>query len=434
MTSNDEIDPEGLGPVGSSKQPRLLQVLGPGLITGASDDDPSGIATYSQAGAQFGYALSWLMLFSFPLMTAVQMISARIGRTTGHGIAGVLRMHYPNWLLQVIVILLLIANTINLGADLGAMADAVNLLLPGPRHAYILIFAGICIYMQVFMQYARYVMILKWLTLALFAYFAALIAVNVDWSRLTRHLLIPEVSWSKDYLTTIVAVLGTTISPYLFFWQSEEEVEDIEAYSRRTDLVDAPEQGKAALHRIEIDTIVGMAFSNLVALAILVTAAASLYAHGITDIQSSAQAAEALRPIAGKFAFWVFTIGIVGTGLLAVPVLAGSAAYAVGEARRWPIGFSRRWQEAKAFYATVALATFVGMIMNFTGINPIKALFWSAVLNGVIAVPVMVMMMLMASRPDIMGKFAIRGRLQKWGWVSTAVMAIAVIGMLVTAI
>lgn len=434
MTSDDEIDPEGLGPADSSKRSRLFQVLGPGLITGASDDDPSGIATYSQAGAQFGYTLSWLMLFSFPLMTAVQMISARIGRTTGHGIAGVLRMHYPNWLLQVIVILLLTANTINLGADLGAMADAVNLLLPGPRLGYILIFAGICIYMQVFMQYARYVMILKWLTLALFAYFAALIAVNVDWSRLTRHLLIPEISWSKDYLTTVVAVLGTTISPYLFFWQSEEEVEDIEAYPRRTDLVDAPEQGKAALYRIEIDTIVGMAFSNLVALAILVTAAASLYAHGITDIQTSAQAAEALRPIAGKFAFWVFTIGIVGTGLLAVPVLAGSAAYALGEARRWPIGFSRRWQEAKAFYATVALATFVGMIMNFIGINPIKALFWSAVLNGVIAVPVMVMMMLMASRPDIMGKFAIRGRLQKWGWVSTAVMAIAVIGMLVTAI
>lgn len=434
MTSGDEIDPEGLSVTGSSKQPRLLRVLGPGLITGASDDDPSGIATYSQAGAQFGYALSWMMLFSFPLMVAAQMISARIGRTTGHGIAGVLRMHYPNWLLQGIVVLLLIANTINLGADLGAMADAVNLLLPGPRVAYILIFAGVCIYMQVFLQYARYVTILKWLTLALFAYFAALIAVNVDWSKLTRHLLIPEIRWSKDYLITIVAVLGTTISPYLFFWQSAEEVEDIEAYPRRTDLVDAPEQGEAALQRIEMDTIVGMAFSNLVALAILVTAAASLNVHGITDIQTSAQAAEALRPIAGKFASWVFTIGIVGTGLLAVPVLAGSAAYAVGEARRWPIGFSRQWREAKAFYATVALAILVGMIMNFVDINPIKALFWSAVLNGVIAVPVMVMMMLMAARTDIMGNFAIRGGLQKWGWVSTAVMALAVIGMLATSI
>ncbi|MGO4572477.1 NRAMP family divalent metal transporter [Microvirga sp. 2TAF3] len=432
MASIDDHDPEGLSPAALASKPRFLRVLGPGLITGAADDDPSGIATYSQSGAQFGYALSWTMLFSFPLMSAAQMISARIGRTTGHGIAGVLRLYYPNWLLQIIVALLLAANTINLGADLGAMADAVNLLLPGARPLYILLFAGICIYMQVFLRYARYVTALKWLTLVLFAYFAALIATKVDWGELARHLFIPEIGWSKDYLTTIVAVLGTTISPYLFFWQSAEEVEDIEAYSRRKDLFDAPEQGKAALHRIEVDTLVGMAFSNLVALAIMTTTAANLNSHGITDIQTSAQAAEALRPIAGRFAFWVFTIGIVGTGLLAVPVLGGSAAYAIGEARRWPIGFSRRWQEAKAFYGTVALATLVGMIINFTDINPIKALFWSAVLNGVIAVPVMVTMMLMAARPDIMGKFAVRGWLWKLGWISTAVMALAVIGMFAT--
>ncbi|NIX78265.1 NRAMP family divalent metal transporter [Microvirga terricola] len=434
MALSDDFDPEDLSPVVPPTKPRLLKILGPGLITGASDDDPSGIATYSQAGAQFGYALSWTMLFSYPLMSAAQMISARIGRTTGHGLAGILRLHYPNWLLQAVVVLLLVANTINLGADLGAMAAALNLLLPGPRPLYIILFAGICIYMQVFLQYTRYVAVLKWLTLALFAYFAALIATEVDWGKLASHLVIPQVHWSTDYLTAIVAVLGTTISPYLFFWQSAEEVEDIHAYPRRVNLLDAPEQGKRALHRIEIDTMVGMALSNLVALAIIITSAANLNFYGITDIATSAQAAEALRPVAGPFAFWVFTIGIVGTGLLAVPVLAGSAAYAIGEARRWPIGFSRRWQEAKAFYGTIALATIVGMIINFTAINPIKALYWSAVLNGVIAVPVMVTMMLMSVRRDIMGPFAVRGRLLALGWASTIIMGVAVVGMLATAI
>jgi NRAMP (natural resistance-associated macrophage protein)-like metal ion transporter len=429
----EDQDPEGPSPVVSTTRPRLLDVLGPGLITGASDDDPSGIATYSQSGAQFGYALTWTMLFTYPLMAAVQMISARIGRMTGHGIAGVLRLHYPNGLLQVIVLLLLIANTINLGADLGAMADAVHLLLPGPRPLYILFFAAACIYMQVFLQYTRYVAVLKWLTLALFAYFAALATTRTNWLALAANLFAPKVHWTTDYLTAVVAVLGTTISPYLFFWQSAEEVEDILAHPRRKDLVDAPEQGKAALHRIEIDTLVGMALSNLVALAIMITAASTLNRGGVTDIETSSQAAEALRPLAGRFAFVVFSIGIIGTGLLAVPVLAGSAAYAVGEARRWPIGFSRRPQEAKAFYGTVALATLIGMIINFTTLNPIKALYWSAVLNGIIAAPVMVTMMLMASRADIMGRFAVTGWLKALGWAATGVMALAVFAMAVTA-
>jgi NRAMP (natural resistance-associated macrophage protein)-like metal ion transporter len=339
----EDDDPEGLDPVVGPSKPRLLNVLGPGLITGASDDDPSGIATYSQAGAQFGYALSWTMLFSYPLMSAVQMISARIGRTTGHGIAGVLRLHYSNWLLQGIVVLLLLANTINLGADLGAMADAVNLLVPGPRWPLILLFAGVCIYMQVFLQYARYVAVLKWLTLALFGYFAVLVTAKVDWGRLAVDVVLPRPGLDAASLTTIVAILGTTISPYLFFWQSAEEVEDLHAHPRRQDLFDAPEQGPAALRRIEVDTVVGMGLSNIVALAIMATTAATLHANGITDIQTSADAAQALRPIAGDLAFVVFAIGIVGTGLLAVPVLAGSAAYALGEARRWPTGFSRRW-------------------------------------------------------------------------------------------
>ncbi|GAC1336911.1 MAG: Nramp family divalent metal transporter [Beijerinckiaceae bacterium] len=425
-------DPEHQDPVVGPSKPRLLSILGPGLITGASDDDPSGIATYSQAGAQFGYGLTWTMLFSYPLMVAVQMISARVGRTTGRGLAGNLRRHYPGWLLQSLVALLLIANTINLGADLGAMADATSLLLPGPHWVYIALFSGICVYMQVFLQYTRYVAVLKWLTLALFAYFAALVTIHIDWGAFASGLFIPRLESKTEYLTTIVAVFGTTISPYLFFWQAAEEVEDIEANPRRVDLIDAPEQGESALRRIELDTLVGMGLSNLVALAIMVTTAATLNANGTTDIQTSAQAAEALRPIAGQFTFVIFALGIIGTGLLAVPVLAGSGAYALGEARRWPTGFSRHWQEAKAFYATVAIATLVGMVMNFTGINAIKALYWSAVLNGIVAVPVMATMMLMAARSDIMGRFAITGWLRWLGWIATGVMAVAVVAMLVT--
>jgi Mn2+/Fe2+ NRAMP family transporter len=428
------VDPEVRDPVVPPTEPRLFRVLGPGLITGASDDDPSGIATYSQAGAQFGYGLTWTMVFTYPLMSAVQMIAARVGRTTGRGLAGVLREHSPNWLLQAVVILLLVANTINLGADLGAMADAVVLLLPGPRWPFILLFAGICVYMQVFLQYTRYIAVLKWLTLALFAYIAALLFTDVDWSELASRLFIPRLSWKAEYVTTVVAVFGTTISPYLFFWQASEEVEDIHAYRRRKSLRQAPGQGQAALERIELDTLVGMGFSNLVALAIIITTAATLNANGITDIETSAQAAQALKPIAGNFAFAVFTMGIVGTGLLAVPVLAGSAAYAIGEARRWPVGFSRRWQEAKAFYGTVAIATLVGMIMNFTAINPIKALYWSAVLNGIVAVPVMVAMMILATRPKVMGRFVVRGWLKGLGWAATAVMGAAVLAMAATSL
>ncbi|UFN47783.1 divalent metal cation transporter [Roseomonas sp. OT10] len=425
-------DPEAPDPVIGPSKPRLLKLLGPGLITGASDDDPSGIATYSQAGAQFGYGLAWTLLFSYPLMTAIQMISARIGRTTGHGIAGVLRRHYPRWLMLATVAVLLVANVINLGADLGAMADAVTLLLPGPRWPYILGFTLLCIGLQVFLQYARYVAVLKWLTLALLAYFVALATVHVDWVALAEGLLLLRPQGGADYLTGIVAILGTTISPYLFFWQAAEEVEDLHTHPRRQDLLDAPRQGKGALHRIRLDTLVGMALSNLVALAILATTAATLHPAGVTQIDTSAQAAEALRPIAGDFAFAVFAVGILGTGLLAVPVLAGSGAYALGEALHWPTGFSRRWREAKAFYATVALATLVGMALNFSGVNPIAALYWSAVLNGVAAVPVMVVIMLAAARRDIMGDFAIRGWLRRLGWLATGAMGLAVAGMFAT--
>jgi len=429
--SPQDADPEAETSAIMPLRSRVLKILGPGLITGASDDDPSGIATYSQAGAQFGYGFGWTMVYSLPLMVAIQMISARIGRVTGHGVAGVLRQHYPNWLLQIAVGLLLIANTINLGADLGAMGDAVNLLLPGPKWFYICCFGAACILMQVFFSYARYISVLKWLSLSLFAYVATLAVVKVDWLTALYHCLVPQIDKGSDFLPTIVAVFGTTISPYLFFWQSSEEAEEVRQYPARTELLADPQQGKSALARIEVDTIAGMSFSNIIALSIITTAAATFNASGVQDIQTSAQAAKALEPIAGHLATLIFSLGIIGTGSLAVPVLAGSAAYAVGEAMRWPVGFSRTWKEARAFYATVALATLVGMGINFSSLDPIKALFWSAVLNGIVAVPIMVIMMLMASRQEILGRFAIRGSLRLLGWTATAMMIACVTAMFV---
>jgi len=421
-------------PAPDPKQPCLIRVLGPGLITGASDDDPSGIATYSQAGAQFGFAISWIMLFTYPLIASIQQISARIGRTTGKGIAGNLRQHYPNWLLQGIVALLFVANTINIGADLGAMAGALGLLIGGPRLIYVIAFGSLCAILEVFMAYARYVAVLKWLTLALFAYFGTVMVVDIPWAEAARGFLLPTFLPDAAFWTTVVAVLGTTISPYLFFWQAAQEVEDIRLEPQRKPLVKAPQQGPDAIERIRLDTYIGMAFSNLVALAIIVTIAATLHAGGVTDIATSSQAAEALRPVAGPFAFTLFALGIIGTGLLAVPVLAGSAAYAIGEARRWPVGLGRKPEKAKAFYATLTIATMVGVALNFSSINPIKALYWSAVINGVVAVPIMVAMMHMTANPKVMGKFPVHDGLRLIGWMATAVMAAAAIAMGVTAI
>ncbi|MEO5868028.1 MAG: divalent metal cation transporter [Sphingomonas sp.] len=417
--------------VGSSK-PRLFGLLGPGLITGASDDDPSGIATYSQAGAMYGTGLGWAMVLTYPLMSAIQEISARIGRTTGHGIAGNLRRHQSPWVLNAIVILLLVANVINIGADLGAMADATTLIAAGPAYLYALGFGVLCIVLQIWVQYASYVKILKWLTLVLFAYPATLLLVHVPWSQVAHDIIIPKIVWNKDYIALVVAVFGTTISPYLFFWQASEEAEDIRELPKRHALKNAVGEGPAALHRIRFDTFIGMAFSNLVALAIILTTAVTLHAHGVGNIATSAQAASALKPIAGNFAFMLFTIGIVGTGVLAVPVLAGSAAYAIGEARDWPTGLARKPREAKAFYATLAAATAIGIVIDLTPINPIKALIWSAIINGVVAVPVMAIMMVMARRSRIMGVFTIGPVLTVLGWAATAIMAIAAVAMVVT--
>jgi len=406
--------------------------LGPGLITGASDDDPSGIATYSQAGAQFGFALGWTMVVTFPLMAAVQEISARIGRTTGRGLAGNIERMYPAPVLYFLVALVFLANTINIGANLGAMGDALGLMVGGPRLLFVAMFAALCVVLQIFMQYTRYVAALKWLTLVLFAYVATLFVVDVPWTEVSKGMVLPTLHGDAQCWQTVVAILGTTISPYLFFWQAAQEVEDIYKIPHRQPLIDKPRQAKGALARIRFDTLAGMALSNLVALAIIVTVAATLHNAGITNIESSAQAAEALKPIAGEFAFTLFTVGIIGTGLLSVPVLAGSAAYALGEALHWKVGLARQPAEAKSFYAAIGAATALGLALNFFNINPIKALFWSAVFNGVVAAPIIVSMMLMSSSEQVMGKFKVSGPLWYLGWMTAAAMALSVVVMVVT--
>jgi NRAMP (natural resistance-associated macrophage protein)-like metal ion transporter len=428
----DEASTDRHEDVKQPERPKLAQILGPGLITGASDDDPSGIATYSQVGAQFGYGLSWVMLFSWPLMCAIQEISARIGRVTGRGIAGNLKRHYPAAVGREIVLLVVVANIINLGADLGAMGAGLKLLIGGPDLLYVAAFGTVTVILEIFSRYSRYVSVLKWLTLSLFAYVAVALVVHVPWATVGHSLVVPRVTWSAAYLTSVVAILGTTISPYLFFWQAEEEVEDIRERPEARPLERAPEQAPQEFRRIRLDTYIGMGLSNLVALFIIITAAATLNANGVTDIQTSAQAAEALRPIAGRFAFFVFAIGIIGTGMLALPVLAGSSAYALGETFGWHVGLARKPHRAKAFYASIAIATLIGVLLNFSAIDPIKALFWSAVINGLVAVPVMVLMMLLGSNKAVMGEFPLPPVLRFVGWCSTAIMAVAAIGLFAT--
>src|ERR1700730_3994470 len=371
-------------------RPKLLQIMGPGLITGASDDDPSGIATYSQVGAQFGYGLAWTLVFSYPLMAAIEEISARIGRVTGFGIAGNLRRHYPAWLSGSIVLLLLFANLINLGADLGAMGAALKLLVGGPALLYVVLFSTLSAGLQIFTRYARYVSILKWGCLSLFSYVICAFVVHVAWGEVAWAIVWPPLSFKAEYLIAGVAVMGTTINPYLFFWQAGQEVEDTKEGAGARPLTRAPEQASGEFTRIRIDTYIGMAISNLIAFFIVITTAATLNANGVTDIQTSAQAAEALRAVAGPLTFAVFAAGIIGTGM---PALAGSAAYALGEILSWHVGLARLPLRAKAFYATITVGMALGVALNFSAIDPIRALYWSAMLNGVVAVPVIVMMM-----------------------------------------
>jgi NRAMP (natural resistance-associated macrophage protein)-like metal ion transporter len=418
----------------SARQPakNLLQSFGPGLITGASDDDPSGIGTYSQVGAQFGYAMLWTMLFSYPLMSAIQEISARIGRVTGHGIAGNMRRYYPRWLTYIIIGMLIFANVINLGADIGAMGSALKLLIGGSALLYSVLFAAISVLLQVFVPYAKYVNFLKWLTLVLFAYVATIFVVRVPWAEALRSTFVPAIEFKADYFAGLIAVLGTTISPYLFFWQASGEVEEIKTTPEEDPLKKAPRQAPEQIERIKADTYIGMGISNIIAFFIILTAAVTLNAQGKTDIQSAAQAAEALRPVAGNFAFSLFTIGIIGTGMLALPVLAGSAAYAISGVFNWRASLDRKADRAKRFYGVLAVSTLLGLSLNFTPIDPIKALFWAAVINGVLAGPVMIVIMLMATDPKVMGKFTLPRRLRITGWLATVVMLVAAGGLFAT--
>jgi NRAMP (natural resistance-associated macrophage protein)-like metal ion transporter len=416
----------------AEKTPSFWNRLGPGLVTGAADDDPSGIATYSQVGAGFGYGILWTVFFTFPLMVGIQVVSARIGRVSGEGLAANIRKHFPPALLYGIVGLLLVANTINIAADIGAMGAALKLLIGGPAHLYAVCFGALSVVLQVFVPFPRYSPILKALTFALLAYVATAFVVNVPWGEVAYRTLLPSISFQAAYVVAVVAVFGTTISPYLFFWQASQEVEEQRAAKGEEPLKHAPEQARMQLRRIQQDTYIGMGVSNLVAFFIMLTAIVTLRMHGVTDIQTSAEAAQALRPLAGDFAFALFAAGIIGTGLLAVPILAGSAAYAVAEAFQWKIGLGRPPTRARGFYTLLTTATLLGVALNFTSIDPIKALFWSAVINGIIAVPIMAVMMMLAVKPEVMGAFVIGRRLRILGWLATTVMALMVLAMIAT--
>ncbi len=401
----------------------MLRRLGPGLITGAADDDPSGVATYAQAGAQFGLNLLWSVVLTFPLMVAIQSISARIGRVTGRGLAPNMVRVLPRWLVSGLITLLAVANIVNIGADLAAMGAAGRLVAGGSQHLWTLGFAALSLGLQIFVPYHRYVDYLKWLTLALLAYVAVAFTVHIDWPLVARRTIWPQLS-GHAWVLTLVAVLGTTISPYLFFWQSSEEVEEEEVKAEKP-LTEDLDAAPAELRRIGWDSVAGMLASNVVAYFIILTTAVTLNVHGVHDIQTSEQAALALRPLAGDLAFLLFALGIVGAGLLGVPVLAGSAAYAVGELRGWPTGLERRPEEAVGFYGVIAASVIFGLIVDYSGLDPIRALFWSAVLNGLIAAPIMAATMLVASHRAVMGDFVATMAQRVVGWLATAVMAAA---------
>ena len=406
-----------------------LSALGPGLITGAADDDPSGIATYSQAGAQFGANMLWTLFLTFPLMVAVQVISARIGRVTGKGLAANLLDTLPQWSVVFLALLLFGANTINIGADIAAMGAVAQLLVGSGAALFTVAAAAISLLLQVFVPYHRYVAYLKWSTLVLFAYVGVLFAVHIDWLDVATRVVMPRISFSAGWMTVVVAVFGTTISPYLFFWQTSEEVEDMQMNHQKdlkhTNRSDARRQ----LRRMTADTVIGMAMSNLIAFFIMLTAAVTLNKAGVTDIKTSAQAAEALRPIAGQLAFVLFTFGIIGTGFLAVPVLAGSSGYAVAEAFGLPKGLEKKPQEAKTFYGIIVAAMVMATGSVWLPIDPIKMLFWSAVINGVVSVPILAAMMTVSRRHRQMGIYVANRWQSIFGWAATAVMAIAVVAM-----
>ena len=408
--------------------PSFLRHVGPGVVTGAADDDPSGIATYTQAGAQFGTSVLWTVFLTLPFMIGIQLVSARIGRQSGQGIAANLREHTPKFFLFTIVALLLIANTINIAADIGAMGEALQLVVGGGAHFHAVVFGVLTLVLQVFVPYRRLAPILKWLTLSLFVYVAAAFSVHIAWADVLHDMVVPHIIPSSAFWMAIVAIFGTTISPYLFFWQASQEVEELRLRGIETRNENAATLDRAK-RRMRRDTVIGMVFSNGVAFFVMLMGAVVLHSAGITDVRSAGQAAQALRPLAGDFAFALFSLGIIATGLLAVPVLASSAAYAVAEAFGWPEGLERHWREAKGFYAIIGIATIVGTGLDFTPIDPMKALYWSAVINGVVAPPIMIAMMLLSGNPQVMGVLPVRRKTRLLGWGSVLLMAAAVLMM-----
>ena len=427
MTASEDIED-------GAPRPRLgfLRSLGPGLVSGASDDDPSGIAAYAQAGALLGYTACWFMLLCYPMMVTTQEISARIGRATGRGIIGIIARHSPRWLLDAIVALVVFANIVNLGADLGAMGAVLHLVIGGPPHLYVVLLGVACAALLFVLSYERYVGFVKWMTLSMFAYFATAYSIDLPWGEIAYHTIVPELPLDPPSVAVFVAVMGTTISPYIFIWQASLEAERARGLPKLRRFGPHARLAGAEIIRIRIDTFAGMAVAALIAYAVIITAAATLHRQGIFEVHTAAEAAEALRPATGRFAEYLFALGILGTGLLAVPMLAGSAAYALAEARKHPVGLRRTPAEARVFYGTILIATLAGVAMNFARVDPMRALLGSAVINGLISVPLLVMMMLIAREPAIMGRLVLPRRLIALGWITTAIMLATAIGLVVT--
>ncbi len=418
---------------------RVLRVLGPGLVTGAADDDPSGIATYSQAGAQFGYTTLWTMLLTLPLMIAVQDACVRIGAVTGKGLAAIVRERYPKWVLYPIVLLVVAANTFNIGSDIGAMAASTQLLIPGvPSPVLAIGFAAVIVALEVLVSYRIYIRILKWLAAALFAYVVTAMLVTVPWDKAVRATLLPHIEFNQNFLFIVVAIFGTTISPYLFFWQTSNVVEDEIAEGRNHDGGPPPTITARYLKRLRADTVLGMFFSNVVAWFIILVGAVVLNGAGVFTIVTAADAAEALRPLvhgfpnSGQLAQLIFAVGVIGIGLMSIPVLAGSSAYAVAETFKLREGLSRTFGQARSFYLVIAIGTMIGLALNFVGLDPVKALVLTAVFNGIVAVPLIYLIVRLSSRADLMGKHT-SGLWSKLGlWTAFAVMAAAAIALLVS--
>ncbi len=409
---------------------KLFKKLGPGFITGASDDDPSGIATYSQTGAIFGYQQLWIALFSFPFMTIIQEMCGRIGMVTGKGIAVIVRENYAKPILYVAVFLLALANTINIGADLGAMASSAKLIIGVPFELLLLILTGVTLILEIFVPYPAYAKFLKYLAFSLLAYVVAAFIIKEDWSKIAVSTIIPYFSTSREYLLNIVALLGTTISPYLFFWQADEEIEEeIEGNKLRAMGKGVPKVRRGDIRGMRFDTTLGMFFSNLITFFIIVVTASTLHFHNITNIQTADQAASALKPFAGEFAFLLFALGVVGTGLLAVPILAGSASYAIAETFKWKVGLGKKFTKAPAFYAVLGAATLIGLFVNFASIKPFQMLYYTAVLNGIVASPLLILIMLIGNNKKIMGQHTNSFASNLLGWIITIVMTGAALAL-----